>query len=145
MTAEYPPTATRRIPPRLGCTAVLIAALLVAGCGKSNVGTVSGTVTVDGEPAKTGSIVFYPQNKKARTAGAVIDNGRYTTEVALGTAKVEIRVPRVVGQTKLYDAAKSPVKPILAEALPPKYNDQTELTIDVQPGTNQHDFPLTTH
>ena len=131
---------------KLACStrfAVLFAAL-AAGCGKSNIGVVTGTVTVDGAPAKSGSIAYFPTNKKSSTAGSEIRDGSYTANVALGATKVEIRVPKVIGQKKLYDTPDSPVKQVLAESLPAKYNDQTELTLDVQPGKNRQDYDLKT-
>jgi len=117
--------------------------LVLVGCGKANVGIVTGAVTVDGAPAKEGSIAFFPEDGKSPTAGAEIRDGHYTAEVPLGTSKVEIRVPKVVGQRKLYNTPDSPVMPLLEESLPAKYNDQTELTTRVQPGTNQQDYHLT--
>lgn len=121
-----------------------IAILMIAGCEKSTLGVVTGTVTVDGAPAKTGSIAFFPVDRKSPTTGAEIIDGQYTAQVPFGASKVEIRVSKVIGQRKLYDTANSPVMPLLAESLPAKYNDQTELTLDVQPGRNQQDFQLTT-
>jgi hypothetical protein len=118
---------------------------LIAGCGKSNVGIVNGTVTIDGLPAKSGSIAFFPLDRKSPTAGAEIRDGLYEARVPLGTSKVEIRVSKVVGQKKLYNTPNSPVQPLLAEILPAKYNDQTELTLDVKPGKNTQDYQLTTH
>jgi hypothetical protein len=125
-------------------TTVLVFAILVAGCAESTIGVVTGTITVDGAPAKSGSIAYFPIDRKSATAGAEIVDGRYTADVPLGASKVEIRVPKVVGQKKLYDTPDSPIKQILAESLPPKYNDQTELTLDVQPGENWQDYKLST-
>jgi hypothetical protein len=123
---------------------VLVAVVFIAGCAEPTVGVVTGAVTVDGSPAKSGSIAFFPMNGKSSTAGAEIVEGQYTAEVALGVCKVEIRVPKVVGEKKLYDTPNSPIKQILAESLPAKYNDETELTLDVRPGEHQQDFALTT-
>jgi hypothetical protein len=123
---------------------MLIALLLVAGCAKSDVGVVTGSITVDGVSAKSGSIAFFPVNRKSTTAGAEIVDGQYTAGVPLGTFKVEIRVPKIVGQKKLYETPDSPIQQILAESLPARYNDKTELTLDVQPGNNQQDYELKT-
>ncbi len=115
------------------------------GCEQpSNVGLVTGTVTVDGARPKSGSIAFFPADGKASTAGAEIVEGNYTARVPLGSSRVEIRVSKTIGQKKLYDTADSPVKSILAEALPARYNDESTLTIDVQRGDNHKDFDLTT-
>jgi hypothetical protein len=124
--------------------AMMAAVLLVGGCDEPTSGVVTGVVAVDGAPAKEGAIAFFPTNGKSRTAGAEIIDGQYTAEVALGPSKVEIRVPKVVGEKKLYDTADSPIKKLMAESLPARYNDETELTIDIQPGENKRDFTLTT-
>lgn len=132
---------------RLG-TALLVAALAVAvlasGCSKRTKGTISGTVTVDGAAPKTGAITFYPSDGKAQTAGAQIRDGHYKAEVAPGMAKVEVRVPKVVGQKKLYDTPNSPVQPITAEVLPAKYNVESELKADIKLGENEQNFDLKT-
>ena len=120
----------------------LLAVTFIAGCAEPSIGVVTGTITVDGTPAESGSIAFFPIDRKSPTAGAEIVGGQYTAEVPLGNSTVEIRVPKVVGEKKLYDTPNSPVKQILAESLPAKYNDQTDLTLEVQPGENRHDFAL---
>jgi hypothetical protein len=124
--------------------ALLAGVLFAAGCDEPTTGTVTGMITVDGAPAKNGSIAFFPVDGKASTAGAEIVDGHYTAEVAFGQSKVEIRVPKVVGERKLYDAPNSPMKSVLAESLPAKYNDASELTLDVKPGENQKDYSLMT-
>jgi hypothetical protein len=123
---------------------LVAAAVLLAGCAKSDKGVVTGRVTVDGAAVKTGSIAFFPVNRKSTTAGAEIVDGEYRAVVPLGTFKVEIRVPKVTGQKKLYDTPNSPVQPILAESLPAEYNDQTKLTLEVQAGENLKDYELAT-
>jgi hypothetical protein len=115
---------------------------IVSGCSNANRGTVSGSVTIDGQPVKSGSIGFFPIDEKSPTSGATIADGQYTATVPLGPAKVQIRVAKVVGQKKLYNTADSPVQPIMREVLPRKYNDDTELQLDVQPGSNSKDFEL---
>ena len=123
---------------------MLLAAILIAGCSKSNLGVVTGTISVDGTPAKSGSIAFFPLNRKSSTAGSEIVDGLYAAKVALGVAKVEIRVPKVVGKKKLYDKPDSPMKEVLSESLPRKYNDETELKLDVHAGENVQNYELAT-
>jgi hypothetical protein len=115
------------------------------GCSKdSTTAEVSGSVTVDGEPAKIGSIGVFPVDGNSPTAGGAIKDGQYMTKVPLGEAKVEIRVSKVVGQKKLYDTPDSPMQDIMVEILPDKFNNESELRIDVQPGTNKQDYDLPT-
>jgi hypothetical protein len=119
---------------------------VAAGCsgGKPGKSEVAGTVTIDGAPAEMGAIAFIPIDGQSATAGGSIEKGRYEAMVAPGKMKVEIRVSKVVGQKKLYDTPDSPVQPIMEEVLPAKYNDATELVVEIAPGSNQHDFNLTT-
>ena len=125
--------------------AVVMFIVAATGCGGGDgLAEVRGTVTVDGEPAKVGAITFIPLDGASQTAGATIVDGAYTARVAPGTFKVELRVSKVVGEKKVYDAPDAPVKQILAETLPPRYNDESELTLEVQPGENQKDYSLTT-
>lgn len=119
------------------------AVLAVAGCGGGDgMAEVSGTVTVDGQPAKVGAITFIPIDGVGQTAGAQIVDGAYTARVAPGTCKVEVRVSKVVGERKMYDATDAPVKQILTESLPPKYNDMSELSLEVKPGVNEKNYDL---
>jgi hypothetical protein len=120
----------------------LIFCLACIGCSRSNVGTVTGTVTVDGEPAKVGAISFFAVDNKTPTAGAPIVDGAYTAEVSPGSCRVQVRVSKVVGEKKLYDTPNSPVRKVWGEVLPAKYNDNTELTLDVKLGENKQDYNL---
>jgi hypothetical protein len=117
-----------------------------AGCSQADAtrGDVSGRVTVDDAPAATGAISFAPVDGASPTSGGKILDGKYSVKAPFGVAKVEIRVPKVVGERKLYDTPDSPVQPLMEESLPKKYNDESELTIDVKPGSTEHDFDLKT-
>jgi hypothetical protein len=120
---------------------------LVAGCGQgSATGEVSGTVRVDGEQAPTGSsITFVPADGKSPTAGALIQDGKYTTRVAVGPAKVQIRAPKTIAKSKAAKQAGPGAEgDRVEESLPAKYNDDTTLTYDVKPGTNSKDWDLKT-
>jgi hypothetical protein len=114
----------------------IVVIIVAAGCSKGdpNLSEVSGTVTVDGQPAKEGDITFIPADGKGRTAGSPITAGKYTAKVGVGTMKVEIRVPKTVGTRKLYNTADSETRNLMEESLPAKYNTQTELTLDVKAG-----------
>jgi hypothetical protein len=133
---------------RAGWAAGLLTALaLAAGCGQgSGTGEVSGTVRVDGELAPPGSsITFVPADGKSPTAGALIKDGKYTTRVPIGPAKVQVRAPKTIAKPK---AAKQQGPgadaDLVEESLPAKYNDNTTLTFDVKPGANTKDWDLKT-
>lgn len=116
------------------------------GCSKQdpNRGQVTGIVEVDGQPAAEGAIAFTPTDGNSTATGGEIVGGRYTVNANIGPSKVAIRVPKTVGERKLYDTPDSPVRPIQEESLPAKYNDETTLTYDVKPGDNEQNFSLKT-
>lgn len=124
--------------------ALLVLGLSVAGCSSADVATVTGTVMVDGEPANAGAVSFFAVDGRAPTAGAPIVDGHYTAHVRPGLCYVQVRVSRVVGEKKLYDTPESPVRQIRAEVLPAKYNDDTELQLDVKPGHNEQNYDFST-
>lgn len=121
---------------------VFVCLAMAAGCSDPNIGIVSGSVMIDGEPAETGSITFAAEDGLTGPIGTMIADGKYSVELPIGMAKVEIRVPVVVGQKKLYNTPDSPVSDVMEESLPPRYNDETELTYDVVPGESVKDFEL---
>src|SRR5262245_22811185 len=106
---------------RRSLAAVVLAAGLVAGCTPSGAksGTVTGLVTLDGQPLKSGLIRFVPTDGKTPTADAPITDGRYSALVPLGEKRVEISSGKVVGKTKMYDTPDSPVVEQTVELLPP--------------------------
>ena len=116
--------------------------ITLTGCADPNVGQVSGAIIVDGSPAKTGSISFIPVDGRSTTAGAVIENGRYQATVRVGDKRIEIRVPRVVGEQKIYDTPDSPIQQVMEESLPAKFNDESELIYKVLSGRATKDFEL---
>jgi hypothetical protein len=123
---------------------LLVAVLLAAGCSSDGLCTVTGSVTVDGQPAQDGSIAFFPVDGKSQTTGAVIKAGRYAARVPPGLARVQIRVPKVVGKVKLYNTPDSPLQDKMEETLPEKYNNKTELRLEVKPGKNEKNWELKT-
>ncbi len=50
--------------------------------------------------------------------------------------------PKAVGKKKLYDTPESPTQEVFEEVLPQKYNEATELRIDVQKGKNEKNWEL---
>lgn len=119
-------------------------ALVAAGCDAvpEGMATVTGKVTVDGQTATEGAITFTPSDGMSQTTGGKIVDGRYEATAPIGLMRVLIRIPKVVGERKLYDTPDSPVQPIMEESLPPKYNDQSELEIEVRPGETECNFDL---
>ena len=117
--------------------------LLLAGCaGDDTAGTVSGTVTLDGQPLKEGVIRFVPADGKTPTADAPITDGNFKATVPLGEKIVQITAPKVVGKIKMYESPDSPVVDKVIELLPPRFNVQSELRMTVVKGSQKKEFPV---
>jgi hypothetical protein len=128
------------------CPRGLIAAVFVVtvGCSSDEVakGTVTGEVTLDGQPLKTGLIRFVPADGKTPTADATITDGKFSAVVPLGEKKVEINAPKVVGKLKMYDTPDSPVVEQTKDMIPQQYNVRSTLTLTVQKGSQEKKFEL---
>jgi hypothetical protein len=123
---------------------VVVAICAVAGCSTgAAVGTVTGEVTFDGKPVKDGHVTFTPVDGKGQTGGAPIVDGRFRAEqVPALRMKVELHGNKVIGKRKAYDTPESPVMDEVAELLPPKYNVNSELTLEVKRGSQDVKYDL---
>jgi hypothetical protein len=122
-----------------------LAVAILVGCGSSdgtNRGSVTGKVTLDGQPVQEGSIVFTPT---AGTTGPMsfvqIANGSYSIAAGdrgpvVGKHKVGIEAYRDAGTV---DDGGAPLKD---QIVPAKYNKETTLVVEVTKGSNTHDFDL---
>ena len=137
--------ATRRL--RFVCFLLGISPLVVVasvGCGMSSepTGVVKGKVTIDGQPAKDGTISFVPGGQKYPTARGDIVGGQFELSVPSGKYKVMISSQRVIGESRIYDTPDSPTRKTTEEILPARYNDQTELQIEVGTVERECNFDL---
>ena len=115
----------------------------VAGCSIDD-GTVTGTVTLNGQPLKEGTVRFLPVDGKGPTASAEIKDGKFTAAVPPGRKRVEFSAPKIVGKPqKMYDTPDSPVVDQVDELIPARYNVASELTITVKGGSQTETFALT--
>ena len=119
-----------------GMALTFLLSVVVLGCDSGPpMGDVEGVVTVDGAPAAAGAITFTPTDGRRAPAGGEIKDGKYAVRVAVGPCKVELRVPKKIGEKKLYgNDPNSPTAPEFEESLPEKYNDNTDLKHDVAAG-----------
>jgi len=130
---------------------VLLTVLLAmfSGCSNSNRAAVNGKVTLDGQPIEGGTISFIPTGDTVGSpAWSKIEEGRYAIlgheGLAVGINRVEVRWSRKTGK-KMPAIAPAPagaMMEITAEAVPVRYNTQSELKRDVQQGENTLDFKL---
>lgn len=129
----------------IGIFVSLALAIAVTGCSKesSSKGTLSGTVTLDGAPVKSGTIRFDPVDGRTASADVMITDGKYTAAVVPGDKRVSISAQKVVGKKKMYDTPESPVVDLTEEMIPKRYNALTELKLTVGAGSQDKNFDLT--
>ena len=115
----------------------------LGGCsGDANHGTVSGTVTLDGQPLKSGIIRFVPADGRTASADAQVIDGKFSAKMPIGQKNVAISAPKVVGKRKMYDTPDSPTVDKVEELLPAQYNSASKLTLGVKPGDQTQDYEL---
>jgi hypothetical protein len=129
----------------LVCAAALS---ILSGCGGAGGVVVQGTVTVNGQPLKSGAISFNPISGQGAAAGAEITNGTYGVRaqgLLPGEYRVAINAFRGTGK-KTWDGMGDANVPAsqkryvgeLEQYIPAKYNDQTELTATIAAGKINH-------
>lgn len=120
--------------------------LSMVGCGSGEEGPakykVWGTVSFNGENVKEGLITFTPvEGGKGPEAGPIKD-GKYSFRAKGGKQKVSITASREVpGKTE--SDFKGGTVPVREAYIPEKYNNNTELVVEVKKGGSEHDFKLT--
>jgi hypothetical protein len=115
---------------------------LLAGCGPATA-TVSGEVTIDGQPLDEGAIVFFPFSGSAADAvRGNIKDGKYKVGPNPGQYKVQISAQILVEKRKASDNPNAPFILVHDERLPDRYHSKTELSFDVKPGSNTKDWSL---
>jgi hypothetical protein len=138
---------------RLSRLLVAASALALAGCGASDSdrSRVQGAVSYNGEPVDDGGIAFIPEGgapmggaAQIRATGDIRD-GRYDLDGARGPSpgsyRVEIFWFKKTGRQVASPSGKA-FKDETKQVIPAKYNEKTELKVDVQPGRNTFDFDL---
>jgi hypothetical protein len=133
--------------------AIVLAALCLfaSGCG-GNRGysgerrfSLSGKVTVDGEPMESGVISFLPQDKGGRVSGGPIKGGTYEVPEAMGATagiyRVEVRWNKPTGR-RVKDAYGEEIMDEYKEGLPARYHSDSELTAEVSAKQTKFDFDL---
>jgi hypothetical protein len=141
-------------------TATAAVALLVAGfsgCGSSSDNlpreAVSGGVTVDSKPLKSGIVTFVPTDPNGPTQGNfTVVEGKFSVpkEQGLVPGKYEVKVSTSEAEEKKESETFSNNAPgmppiVPKDAIPAMYNSNTKLTAEVKAGVpNDFQFPLTT-
>ena len=110
--------------------------LLTAGCGRSGptVYQVSGTATCDGKPIEQGNVIFRPLNKDLGPEGGAIKDGRFEAKAKEGRNKVEITALKIIGH--MGDT------PMTANFIPARYNEKSELEVEVSSDNKTFEFDV---
>lgn len=139
-----------RVHSMLSVVGLFCTTLMVVGCGGPDdtppIGTVSGVVTLNGQPVANANIMFKPL-AGGRVSTAVSDeNGAYTLMYNNDISGAKVDRHRVSVWTGVeaegfpnQDGYVPPVK----ETLPAKYRGKSELEVDVKEGDNEIDLALT--
>lgn len=119
---------------------------LIVGCSSGSNGpttySVSGTVKFDGQPLKTGDILFEPETPGLAPDAGQIANGSYALKAKAGKMKVKITASREI-PGKVTKGAMGEDIVAKEDFIPANYNSQTELSAEVKPsGSNTFNFDL---
>lgn len=129
-----------------------LVSLITAGCSSTpgdqpDLGTVTGTVTMDEKPLAGVMVVFSPENGRS-SMGTTDDAGKYellyvsdTKGAKIGTHKISIATAQTDSSEEEGGEGGTPFK----ETIPAKYNAKSTLTEEVKAGDNVIDFKLTSN
>ncbi|MDB5385068.1 MAG: hypothetical protein JWM11_714 [Planctomycetaceae bacterium] len=122
-------------------------ATLSLGCGSGNgppLGTVTGTVTMNGEPVTGVNITFVPKDKGTPSYSGTDENGKYHLMFNHYRAGAELGTHHVLIENSEpeTDDNGQPDAVRLIVKIPHKYGQHGVLSADVRPGNNTFDFTL---
>ena len=133
---------------RLG--AVSVALLVICGCGGApsdmpDLGTVSGTITLDGEPLADANVYFRPLDGGRTSRARTDEQGRYELQynATKEGAKVGGHRVRITTHEEALEEDDGSRTGGRKEKVPKRYNEESELEVEVAAGSNTHDFTLT--
>jgi hypothetical protein len=104
-------------------------------------GDVQGTVTLNGEPLAQGSVKFLPVNGDTPSTGGPIRNGTFRVQVPVAKQLVKISANVIDREKTPPNATNDQI--VMKKLVPPRYNSQSTLTIDVVKGLNKPEYKLT--
>ena len=139
MRRDRRPPVTRPPVADWSIVAVLVAALIAVGCSPTDrpqLGTVGGTVTLDGMPLPDATVLFTPDGRGRPSIGTTGPDGRYELAylrdiTGANPGRHTVRITTATAENGG------------RETLPGRYHAATVLEAEVRAGTNTIDFPLT--
>ena len=123
-----------------------IALVALAGCnGRTDLGQVTGRVTLDGQPLENACLEFVPLEGHGSNAfGRCDSDGNYAVMFAHNAKGATLGKNRVRITTRDVYQDSSGREAWSRERVPARYNTRSELDVSVQPGANVFDFSLET-
>ena len=133
-----------RVAVRAACLPGLLAVMMLAGGCAPGSGSVSGTVTFQGKPLTTGTVVFYDAANNSPSSPIQPDGTYKIGKVATGQARIVVMMPMAIYMPGGGDAGRGQDPSMNKVFLPPKYADpgQSGLTCDVKSGVQTHNLQL---
>ncbi len=129
---------------KLLSTVLFCSLFAFVGCGKSDISSVEGTITMDGEPLVGASVTFFPPG--GRPSGARTDeDGKYVLNYSGGRKGALPGKNRIKISTQADPYEDEAGNPVAAtpETIPMMYNTRTTLEFEVIDGEkNVADFDL---
>jgi len=110
------------------CATVILTSM-AAGCSKSDMVAVTGTVTVNGKPAEGVEVMFNPQGSGRMATAHTDASGRFSLSTA-AAGDGALPGDYVVTLGEYYPPGKPPAMPkgggLLPSRFPPRYQDPTQ-------------------
>ncbi len=127
--------------------AVLLSLAVVVGCGGGiELGTVTGTVTIDGKPVPNAMITFFPEFSGSTSYGVTDKNGKYSLMFTDQDRGAMIGSFRVSITTKKRSKDEMPDDGSVTEVdfveIPKQYRAEKAHTAEVKRGANTINFPM---
>ncbi len=128
---------------------LLVGSVLLGGCGGGDgSATVKGQVTFDGTPIKDGAINLIPIDSDLRRVGGSISDGAYElTGVQSGPMpgkyRVEIYAFEPIAAPSGAEEGDAEADSATRQVLPPKFNAESDMELDVNASLVEKDFALT--
>ena len=126
---------------------VSLCASFLGGCGGASdtpeLGSVSGNIQLNGKPLADANIEFSPEKGRGSIATTDADGNyvlKYTNDLngaVLGTHTVRITTGAAASGGEGAEA-----KAATPERIPPKYNSQTDIKVEVKAGNNTFDYKI---
>lgn len=136
-------TLNFKAPPGTGLISWGLLSLLAIGCGSSDLGKVTGKVTLDGQPLSDAILLFSPTSGGPPSSAKTDSDGRFQV---IHTREERGAVP---GEHEVWISTALPAdtdgetpRPAIAERVPPSYRVPGGLKAEVKPGSNTINFEL---